>query len=227
MIYILVVLIVLTSILFINNFVFKKDDIATSYKKNDQIIYVDLIEQTLLLYDLGEHKNIREYNVAVGKYTTPSPIGEFIVTSKEKWGEGFGTRFIGINVPWGKYGIHGTDNPNSIGWASSHGCIRMRNEDVEELYDLINVGMTVIIDGGPFGPFGERLRYLKPGDRGSDVYEIQKRMKSMNCYPYSLTGIYDENMKKCVLKFQEKNQMYKSHYINKEFYVKLGIELFE
>ena len=35
------------------------------------------------------------------------------------------------------YGIHGTQEPESIGTASSLGCLRMRNEDVEELYDFI------------------------------------------------------------------------------------------
>jgi lipoprotein-anchoring transpeptidase ErfK/SrfK len=41
------------------------------------------------------------------------------------------------------YGIHGTNVPGSIGKAASHGCIRMRNHDVEELFELVGVGVTV------------------------------------------------------------------------------------
>jgi hypothetical protein len=41
------------------------------------------------------------------------------------------------------YGIHGTNMPNSIGRAASHGCIRMRNQDVEELFELVQVGDPV------------------------------------------------------------------------------------
>ena len=41
------------------------------------------------------------------------------------------------------YGIHGTNAPGSIGKAASHGCIRMRNRDVEELFAMVGVGVTV------------------------------------------------------------------------------------
>jgi len=41
------------------------------------------------------------------------------------------------------YGIHGTNRPKSIGKAASHGCIRMRNQDVEELFTLVQVGDEV------------------------------------------------------------------------------------
>jgi hypothetical protein len=41
------------------------------------------------------------------------------------------------------YGIHGTNRPTSIGKAASHGCIRMRNQDVEELFELVEVGDAV------------------------------------------------------------------------------------
>jgi lipoprotein-anchoring transpeptidase ErfK/SrfK len=43
------------------------------------------------------------------------------------------------------YGIHGTNNPASIGQAVSHGCIRLRNEDVTQLYHLVTVGTPVFI----------------------------------------------------------------------------------
>jgi hypothetical protein len=43
------------------------------------------------------------------------------------------------------YGIHGTDHPESIGRAASHGCVRLRNEDIEKLYDMVPVGTPVFI----------------------------------------------------------------------------------
>ena len=46
------------------------------------------------------------------------------------WGGGFGTRWLGLNVPWGIYGIHGTNQPWSIGTQASAGCIRMFNRHV-------------------------------------------------------------------------------------------------
>ena len=52
---------------------------------------------------------------------------------------------MGINVPWGSFGIHGTLEPYSVGWASSHGCIRMNNEDIKELYKEIPIGTEVVI----------------------------------------------------------------------------------
>jgi len=43
------------------------------------------------------------------------------------------------------YGIHGTDHPETIGRAASHGCVRLRNEDIEKLYDMVPVGTPVFI----------------------------------------------------------------------------------
>jgi lipoprotein-anchoring transpeptidase ErfK/SrfK len=48
---------------------------------------------------------------------------------------------MGLNTKG--YGIHGTNVPSSIGKAASHGCIRMRQQDLEELFDLVNAGVTV------------------------------------------------------------------------------------
>lgn len=43
------------------------------------------------------------------------------------------------------YGIHGTDEPNSIGHSVSHGCVRLLNKDVEQLYPMVPVGTPVYI----------------------------------------------------------------------------------
>jgi len=56
-----------------------------------------------------------------------------------------GTRWIGLNQKG--YGIHGTNAPKSVGHAASHGCIRLRNRDVERLFTMLRVGDAVEIHG--------------------------------------------------------------------------------
>jgi len=45
------------------------------------------------------------------------------------------------------YGLHGTNVPSSIGKNASHGCIRLRNSDVEKLFQLVEVGDQVELHG--------------------------------------------------------------------------------
>ena len=89
---------------------------------------------------------------------------------------------MGLNVPWGKFGIHGTQDPYSVGWSSSHGCIRMNNDDVAELYKIVPYGTKVVITDGPYGNFGKGFRNLKSGMYGSDVMEIQKKLKELGFF---------------------------------------------
>lgn len=98
---------------------------------------------------------VKVYAVAVGAPGTPSPQGRFHISSRvvrPTWyqpgkvvGPGpanpLGTRWMGLGYKG--YGIHGTNAPLSIGKAASHGCIRMRNRDVEELFTLVQVGDDV------------------------------------------------------------------------------------
>jgi lipoprotein-anchoring transpeptidase ErfK/SrfK len=102
-----------------------------------------------------DRKVVRIYSVAVGKKSTPSPRGTFHIASHvvnptyshagKVVGPGpanpVGTRWMSIGYQG--YGIHGTNHPESIGHAASHGCIRMRNHDVEELFELVRVGDEV------------------------------------------------------------------------------------
>ncbi|TCQ02600.1 L,D-transpeptidase-like protein [Serpentinicella alkaliphila] len=52
---------------------------------------------------------------------------------------------MGLTATGGSYGIHGTNNPNSIGHAASAGCVRMYNHDVIELYNTVPIGTIVNI----------------------------------------------------------------------------------
>ncbi|ALB46513.1 L,D-transpeptidase family protein [Clostridium beijerinckii] len=188
-------------------------------------ILVDISEERLYLIDTEKNIILKKYTIASGKQETPSPVGTWKVVRMAKWSGGFGTRWIGLNVPWGIYGIHGTNKPYSIGSEASHGCIRMRNKDIEELYEYVKRGMIVCIYAGPYGPFEKGFVNLKPGDRGTDVLEVQRKMKEKGYYPKNLDGIYGEGMKLYVIKFRKENNLKECHDINKEFYEKLGITL--
>lgn len=88
----------------------------------------------------------RNYKVAVGKSSTPTPRGIFkIIDLAVNPGGPFGARWLGLNAPYGDYGIHGTNNPSSIGKSVSNGCIRMFNKDVIELSSIVTIGTIVVI----------------------------------------------------------------------------------
>lgn len=190
-------------------------------------ILVDLTEERLYLINKDKNIIVKKYSIASGKMETPSPIGTWKVIYMSKWSGGFGTRWIGLNVPWGIFGIHGTNKPGSIGSEASHGCIRMLNRDIEDLYEYVKPDMIVAIYAGPYGPFEKGLVTLRPGDRGSDVLEVQRKMKEKGYYPGNIDGIYGEGMKSYVMKFKKDNNLEDSHDINYEFYKKIGIILMD
>ncbi|MGY0374927.1 L,D-transpeptidase family protein [Clostridium sp. JNZ J1-5] len=197
------------------------------HDKNKYSILVDIPEKRLYLLDKTTNNVFKTYPIASGKDTTPTPLGTWKIINKSQWSGGFGTRWLGLNVPWGRYGIHGTNKPGSIGSSASHGCIRMLNKDVEDLYKYVDYGTIVVIYGGPYGPFGSRFRTLIPGDTGSDVYEVQRLLKDKGYYKGYLDGIYGEGMKECIVKFKKDNKLTNSHDIDYEFYRALGIKPFE
>ena len=82
--------------------------------------------------------------MAIGKPSTPTPEGNFVIANKIfNPGGVLGSRWMGLN--FGSYGIHGTDAPWFIGQMISHGCIRMHNNHAEELFSFVNVGTPVFI----------------------------------------------------------------------------------
>jgi lipoprotein-anchoring transpeptidase ErfK/SrfK len=108
---------------------------------------------------MEDDRVVKVYQTAVGAPKSPSPTGSFEIVNHltdPTWytkgkivGPGpanpLGTRWIGLSVRG--YGIHGTNVPSSIGRNASHGCIRMRNRDVEELFEMIAVGDKVELIG--------------------------------------------------------------------------------
>jgi lipoprotein-anchoring transpeptidase ErfK/SrfK len=122
-----------------------------------RVIVVSLEDHKLALIEDGQLKKV--YSVAVGKPSTPSPTGTFTIerraanptyhhngkTVPPGPNNPVGTRWMGLSKHG--YGIHGTNEPNSIGRAASHGCIRMARTDLEEFYALVAEGDTVELIG--------------------------------------------------------------------------------
>lgn len=197
----------------------------TDSTKKEYLIQVYIDEKKLILLENG--KNIRQYPIASGTNEWPSPIGDWEIIEKGDWGEGFGGRWLGLNVIWGTYGIHGTTEESSIGGAHSHGCIRMFNRDIMELYDFVSVGTPVVISNGPFGPFGTGFRELMPGDRGADVLAIQKSLKSLGYFEGYESGIYEDDLKNSLHRFQKDKNLDVENTISLDDYTAMGFKEFE
>jgi lipoprotein-anchoring transpeptidase ErfK/SrfK len=119
-------------------------------------VTVNKTTNELRLTDNG--KFFKRYRVGTGEYSK-TPVGEFKITTRianPPWWRAdgqtipfgdaaniLGTRWLGLNVPG--YGIHGTWDTNSIGKQATAGCIRLLNDDIEELYTILPVGTTVVI----------------------------------------------------------------------------------
>lgn len=194
---------------------------AVSIKEPKYMILIDVESNRLYLFE--DKICIKQYLVATGEYRTPTPIGFFKIAHKDTWGEGFGGRWMGLDVPWGMYGIHGTIFPDSIGGATSHGCIRMWNKDVKELYKIVSYGTPVLITNGSYGPYGQGLRTLKAGDYGSDVRAVQKRLKALGFYKYNADGKLGGATMYSLNKFLESKKLSKTNKIGKREYEALGI----
>ncbi|KOA20815.1 putative L,D-transpeptidase YkuD [Clostridium homopropionicum DSM 5847] len=105
-------------------------------------ITINVAARQLTLFKDG--KVFKSYPVAVGKPSTPTPRGNFTIINKAvNPGGPFGARWLGLSKKG--YGIHGTNNPSSIGKAVSNGCIRLHNPNVIELYNLVPIGTPVRI----------------------------------------------------------------------------------
>ncbi|WP_265444977.1 L,D-transpeptidase family protein [Acetivibrio straminisolvens] len=184
----------------------------TSVVTKGYYIYINLDELKLYLYKDGVL--LKTYPVSGGKPETPSPEGTWKVISKSDWGGSFGGSWMGLNVPWGQYGIHGTKYPWCVGKQNaSHGCIRMHNKSAKELYDTIPHGTTVTIvqKNRPF-------KELKSGDVGSDVQKVQKALKKLGYFHDWPSGKFQDNLKKSVIKFQKDNNIKVTGKVNKSLY---------
>jgi lipoprotein-anchoring transpeptidase ErfK/SrfK len=120
-------------------------------------VVVSIPDRKLALIEKG--RVVKIYPTAVGAAASPTPSGTYKIAQRvanPTWygpdkvvGPGkdnpVGTRWLGLTRKG--YGIHGTNNPRSIGKRASHGCVRMRNSDVEDLFARVAVGDVVELHG--------------------------------------------------------------------------------
>jgi L,D-transpeptidase ErfK/SrfK len=139
---------------------------AAAAEGGERRVVVSLADRKVALVEDGVV--VKVYPIAVGKPRTPSPTGEFRIVNRiprpTYYAPGvvirpgpsnpLGTRWIGLDRKG--YGLHGTNVPRSIGHAASHGCIRLRNHDVEDLFERISEGDVVEF----YGERNERVQQL-------------------------------------------------------------------
>jgi lipoprotein-anchoring transpeptidase ErfK/SrfK len=123
----------------------------------NRVVLVSIPDRKLAVIENGNV--IATFPVAVGAAASPSPTGEFQIVNRvanptyyrpgmvipSGKGNPVGTRWVGLSQKG--YGIHGTNAPRSVGHAASHGCIRLRNRDIEKLFTMVQVGDVVQIRG--------------------------------------------------------------------------------
>ncbi|MBO0962084.1 L,D-transpeptidase family protein [Neobacillus sp. MM2021_6] len=105
-------------------------------------IQISVGKKKLTLYHNGKLAKI--YPIAVGKMLTHTPSGDFVIVNRQyNPGGPFGVLWLSLSKQ--SYGIHGTNDPSSIGKAVSHGCVRMYNRDVLQLAGMVPNGTSVKI----------------------------------------------------------------------------------
>jgi lipoprotein-anchoring transpeptidase ErfK/SrfK len=126
-----------------------------STARTPRVIVVSIPDRKLAVLENG--KIVRIFSVAVGASISPSPTGDFHIVNRISnptyYHSGvvippgsdnpIGPRWLGLDRKG--YGIHGTNEPRSIGKAASHGCIRLSNRDIEQLFTLVRAGDVVHI----------------------------------------------------------------------------------
>ncbi len=127
-----------------------------SVEEIDARVEVDLAARTITTWINGEV--LIQTSVAVGSTDNPTPTGTFFITDKIDTADDdgpYGPYALGLSAHSdtltefaggeGQIGIHGTNAPESIGEAVSHGCIRLPNELVEILASQLPLGTPVIV----------------------------------------------------------------------------------
>ena len=186
---------------------------STTIALAESSITVNLPSRTIEL--VADDKVIKEFPVAIGKASTPTPLGKFSIICKEinpDWyspdqpgrmvpsgpDNPLGYRWLGI---WNNYGIHGTNAPELIGGTVSNGCIRMQEVDVEELFDLVNYGTPVKITYDRIkvrtNAGGQVLLAIYPDIYGYGSITVQDVRNKLNSYHLN-TLVTDELLQKMI-----------------------------
>lgn len=155
------ILIVILALIIIQPSAMALRNLSDSYE-----VVLNVAAKKVILYTNGQAT--KEYPVGVGTSLTPTPLGEFRIVRRianPAWVNPYrqskvvapgasnpiGQYWLGfaMNKKSQEYGFHGTSDLNSIGKASTHGCIRMHPDDIKEFFNLVMVGTTVHVIYNP------------------------------------------------------------------------------
>lgn len=200
---------------------------AYIYDGSKYVIFIDLYAFTLSVLNSTTNECVKCYPIAIGKPSTPSPIGVWQVKSKALMKDPFGGFWLGLNVPWDTFGIHGTNTPESIGSMASNGCIRMYNHNIRELFNIIDYDTIVVISGGANWRFSPYNRNIHPNDHGADVFYVQRILNALGYYDHPADGIYGYSLEIAILKYKKDFGLYEDNIIDEEFFKSIGCERFE
>jgi len=166
--------------------------------KPEGVVSIEIDTEKLTLTLLYDGVEWRTYPIAAGKWETKTPVGEWLIVDKgERVGGPFGSRWMALDVPWGSYGIHGTNMPWTIGGYFSTGCVRMFNEDVEEIFDLVPYGTLVTVRG--YVPELDFTQLIGPDSAAPEVVALQKALRDLGFDAGRCDGIYGESTAVAVL----------------------------
>lgn len=210
----------------------------TSSAAGSKFIIVNKANNQLAYYENSHLKRV--FKVGTGRTPSLTPEGTFKIVNKivnRPYYTGnipggdprnpLGNRWLGLNArgTWGTtYAIHGNNNPSSIGYYVSSGCIRMYDNDVEWLFSQVPTNTTVIIttsgksfdsiaiaygligsgnnnNGSTPGPSTGTI--LKKGSRGSEVQVLQRKLTSLGYSTKGVDGIFGANTDQAVRQFQK------------------------
>lgn len=186
-------------------------------------VHLEVDTETAQLTVWVEDTLWKTYPVAVGKWATLTPVGEWKIVDKGfETGGAFGTRWMALDVPWGGYGIHGTNRPWSIGTYASLGCVRMFNEDIEELFDIVSIGTRVRILG--YRPSLDFGRPFGPGTIGPEVVRLQEALREFGFDPGPSDGRYGPNTALAVQETREVFGLGRQEWASLDVFVLLQVE---
>lgn len=207
-----------------------------------KLIIINKEINRLAYYDNGKLKKV--FKVGTGKSRSLTPEGRFKIVNKivnRPYYKGhipggdprnpLGNRWLGLNArgTWGTtYGIHGNNNPSSIGGYVSHGCVRMYDNEVEWLFNQVPINTPVIItfsgksfnaiasangfkvsggSGDTSVPVSTSGVILKKGSQGPDVKTLQQKLTSLGYSTKGIDGFFGSNTEKAVRLFQKAHHL--------------------
>lgn len=162
------------------------------------LLHVDTGRGLLHYFQTGE---LREsFPIASGSANALTPCGYWHVISKEiDPGPLFGSRWLGLSIPFGAYGIHGTDNAEAISKRVTHGNVYMLNVHIEHLFPLVPTHTPVLITGP-----AATGRMLQPGVLpGRDIQRAQTVLQALRLFREHPDGHYTGATAAAVYAFQE------------------------